>query len=195
MRIWRCLQFGFAFEGLATTKPAPAPGTSDPSGPMLFKAPCNAISLSAATNDAKSRFATSAGAADAWEQSSETSAAMVLEGRCMAGRRWKRMKRGMKSSGSRPTLPLYISPSLSPSLSHHMGFLRLPSFLRSPRGTVDRQIRRVGLQRADYFAELLTQRKRNDWLGTEHHRHRAGEAGERVDVPTVVMRPSTEGSG
>lgn len=81
---WRYLQFGLAFEGLATTNPAPAPGTSEPSGPMLFKAPRKAIALSDVTNEFKSLFANSAGAANAWEYSNETNPAIVFEERCMA---------------------------------------------------------------------------------------------------------------
>lgn len=42
------LQFGSDFEGLATTKPAAAPGTLDPVEPILFSTPCNAIGLSEA---------------------------------------------------------------------------------------------------------------------------------------------------
>jgi hypothetical protein len=51
---------------------------------MLFKAPRKAIALSDVTNEFKSLFANSAGAANAWEYSNETNPAIVFEERCMA---------------------------------------------------------------------------------------------------------------
>jgi hypothetical protein len=44
------LQFGLAFEGLATTRPAEAPSTNDPLAPRLFRVPWSAIGRSVAMN-------------------------------------------------------------------------------------------------------------------------------------------------
>jgi|SRR6187402_3525495 len=63
------LHGGSTLEGLATTNPAPAPGTLEPSGPMLFSAPCRAMALSVATNEFKSRDLSSPGAAFTFERS------------------------------------------------------------------------------------------------------------------------------
>ena len=56
-------QFGLALEGLATTYPAPAPGTADPSGPILFNAACKANALSEEVKEFKSLGPSSVGAA------------------------------------------------------------------------------------------------------------------------------------
>jgi hypothetical protein len=63
MEILKCSQLGLTVEGLAITKPAPAPGTSEPWGPMLFKAPSKAIALSLSMNESKLLFPDSEGAA------------------------------------------------------------------------------------------------------------------------------------
>ena len=76
-------QFGFSFEGLATTKPAPAPGTADPSGPILFKAPCKAIFLSEETKEFRSRAASSAGTAKVWAIRSKTSPTLERKARML----------------------------------------------------------------------------------------------------------------
>jgi hypothetical protein len=78
-------QSGSVFEGLATTKPAPAPGTLDPSGPMLFRAPCKAIALSDATNELRSRDLSSLGAANARPARREVKPTKVVKGIYMVG--------------------------------------------------------------------------------------------------------------
>lgn len=55
-------QFGSVFEGLATTNPAPAPGTAEPSGPILFKTPSKAIAFSAVMKDSRSLACSALGA-------------------------------------------------------------------------------------------------------------------------------------
>lgn len=42
------LQLGATLEGLAITRPEPAPATFAPSGPILFRMPCKAIGVSEA---------------------------------------------------------------------------------------------------------------------------------------------------
>ncbi len=54
------LQSGLTLLGLATTKPAPAPGTMEPLGPMLFSAPCRATAFSEATKELRSLARSSA---------------------------------------------------------------------------------------------------------------------------------------
>lgn len=62
---------GFDVEGLATTKPAPAPGTSEPSGPILLSAPWRAMARSAVMKESRSLACNCDGMARAAENNSE----------------------------------------------------------------------------------------------------------------------------